>query len=151
MIEYIQGNILEADVEALVNPVNCMGVMGAGLALQFKRAYPMNYRRYKKACQEHRVVLGKVFTVAMGVRSPKYIINLPTKFHWSADSQMRYIKLGLYALRWEVVQLSIKSLAMPALGCGLGRLQWSDVRPAIESHLGWWPSVRVIVYEPRHS
>ena len=95
MIEYVQGDILKADVEALVNPVNCVGVMGAGLALQFKNAFPRNYHLYKKACREDRVVLGRMFTTAVGMGNPKYVVNFPTKRDWRDQSERAAIEEGL--------------------------------------------------------
>ncbi len=151
MIEYVQGDILKADLEALVNPVNCVGIMGAGLALQFKRVYPRNYRIYKKACEQGRVVLGHMFTTARGMYNPRYIINFPTKHHWRDKSEQAMIEAGLCALRDEIKMRNIQSIAVPALGCGLGGLKWKVVKPIINTHLEWPGNVRVDVYEPNGS
>jgi O-acetyl-ADP-ribose deacetylase (regulator of RNase III) len=148
VIEYTDGNILKADVEALVNPVNCIGVMGAGLALQFKRFHIGNYMLYKWACKDSRIKIGKVFTTEISETSPKYIVNFPTKNHWSGNSHIQDIEIGLLSLQKEIEVLSIQSIAIPALGCGLGGLQWQDVKPLVEKYMNI-DGVRVMVYEPR--
>ncbi|MEH2160663.1 MAG: macro domain-containing protein [Nostoc sp.] len=125
MFEYKQGNLLEEKTEALVNTVNCVGVMGKGIALQFKQAYPENFRQYKQACRAGKVKPGQMFTVATGgLLNPKYIINFPTKRHWRNNSKIEDIQSGLVALVQQVQQLAITSIAMPALGCGNGGLNW---------------------------
>ena len=145
MIEYVFGNIFDSDAEALVNPVNCVGVMGAGLALQFKQRFPGNYRYYKRECKEGRIALGQVLVVPISMTNPKYIINLPTKKHWKDKSHLWVIGNGLAALRREINELDIKSVAIPALGCGLGGLGWEVVKDKIGRVLGHW-NVRVMVY-----
>ena len=150
MIEYTSGNIFDADVEALVNPVNCVGVMGAGLAKQFKSRYPGNYKRYKEACRIGRVIPQEMFISPISMANPKYIINFPTKRHWKDKSLRLDIVHGLAAMRRDVDELGIKSLAMPALGCGLGGLKWEVVKNRMNNVLGHW-NVRVIVYEPREA
>lgn len=152
MIEYRTGNMLEADAEALVNTVNCVGVMGKGIALQFKQAYPENFERYKKACRENEVKPGKMFVFSTGsLVNPKYIINFPTKVHWRGKSKIEYIESGLASLVKEVERLDIKSIAVPPLGCGNGGLDWEDVRPRIEKAFADVPDVRVYLYEPQGS
>lgn len=118
MIEFKQGNILEENAEALVNTVNCVGVMGKGIALQFKQAFPENFLRYKKACTAKEVQPGKMFTFPTGQLFPRYLINFPTKRHWKEKSRLEDIKAGLKALVAEVRQLGICSIAIPPLGCG---------------------------------
>lgn len=149
MIRYVQGDILDADVEALVNTVNTVGVMGRGIALQFKRAYPKNFKAYEAACKRGDVQVGQMFVFDRGeLTNPRYIINFPTKKHWRAKSRIEDIQSGLEALVGEIEALEIKSIAIPPLGAGLGGLSWVQVRPLIESALAELPDVDVSVYEP---
>ena len=149
MLELKQGNLLEEDAEALVNAVNCVGVMGKGIALQFKQAFPENFQQYKQACDAKEVQLGRMFTVPTGkLFNPKYIINFPTKRHWRDKSKIEDIQTGLKALVAEVQQLGITSIAIPALGCGNGGLDWVEVKPLIESAFVELPEVKVVVFEP---
>ncbi|BAY08736.1 type II toxin-antitoxin system antitoxin DNA ADP-ribosyl glycohydrolase DarG [Calothrix sp. NIES-2098] len=149
MLEFKQGNLLEENAEALVNTVNCVGVMGKGIALQFKQAYPENFRQYEQACRASKVQLGKMFIVATdSVLNPRYIINFPTKRHWRNQSKIEDIKSGLVDLVQQVQQLDIKSIAMPALGCGSGSLNWADIKPLIESAFAQLADVQVIIFEP---
>ncbi|MDJ0734271.1 MAG: macro domain-containing protein [Nostocaceae cyanobacterium] len=149
MIEFKQGNLLEEKAEAIVNTVNCVGVMGKGIALQFKRAYPENFREYAKACQAGKVQPGRMFTVVRdSIFNPRYIINFPTKRHWRGKSKIEDIKNGLTALIAEVKQLGITSIAIPPLGCGNGGLNWTEVKPLIESAFNQLPNVQVILFEP---
>jgi O-acetyl-ADP-ribose deacetylase (regulator of RNase III) len=151
MLEFKQGNLLEEDAEALVNAVNCVGVMGKGIALQFKQAFPENFQQYKKACDAKEVQPGRMFTVPTGkLFNPKYIINFPTKRHWRDKSKIEDIQTGLKALVAEVQQLGITSIAIPALGCGNGGLDWLEVKPLIESAFVELPEVKVVVFEPSH-
>ena len=147
MIRQGTGDLLDADVEAIVNTVNCVGAMGKGLALQFKKAYPANNSAYRKACENGSLRPGTMLIVPL-IRpgNPKYIVNFPTKDHWKDPSRMRYIESGLKALVLEVKKLDIKSIAIPQLGCGLGRLHWSDVRPRIIEAFEELPDVDVVVY-----
>lgn len=132
MIKYEKGDLLLAKVDALVNPVNCVGVMGKGLALQFKTQFPDNYLAYKTACSTYKVAVGKMFVWANPKgKDPQYIINFPTKIHWRNPSQLNYIITGLQDLLVVVNQLDIKSIAIPRLGCGNGSLYWKDVEPLI--------------------
>lgn len=149
MIEFKQGNLLEEKTEALVNTVNCVGVMGKGIALQFKQAFPENFRQYEKACRAKEVQPGQMFTVSTGsLFYPRYIINFPTKRHWKGKSKIGDIKTGLKALVEEIQQLGITSIAIPPLGCGNGGLDWAEVRPLIELALAQLPEVQVIIFEP---
>lgn len=149
MIEVGQGNLLEAQVEALVNTVNCDGFMGKGIALQFKQAFPDNFKAYQKACRAGEVVLGRMFVFDNGrLFYPRFIINFPTKKHWRSRSRIEDIQAGLEALVEQVRQLGIQSIAVPPLGCGLGGLDWRDVGPRIEAALGELSFVRVLVFEP---
>lgn len=150
MIETTKGNLLEAPVEALVNTVNTVGVMGKGIALQFKQAYPAMFRAYEKACKTGEVKLGEVYVFDMGglVGGPRWIINFPTKGHWRASSRMSDIESGLLDLADTIKRLNIGSIAVPPLGCGHGGLAWADVGPLIESTLGRLADVRVLVFTP---
>ncbi|SUS07958.1 Appr-1-p processing protein [Candidatus Defluviicoccus seviourii] len=149
MIERTRGDILEADAEALVNTVNCVGVMGRGVALQFRKAFPENYAAYKAVCERKELRPGRMFVFEAGqLTNPRYIINFPTKDHWKGKSRLTDIDAGLVALVDEVRRLGIRSIAIPPLGCGLGGLEWSDVRPRIERAFGELPEVEVLLYEP---
>ena len=150
MIKITQGDILSANVDAIVNTVNCVGVMGKGLALQFKKAYPDNYETYKLACEHKAIRTGKMFTFMRKSQSnPKYIINFPTKQHWRNPSKIEFIDDGLTDLVRVVPYLSIKSIAIPPLGCGLGGLEWSIVLPKIKEAMMRLNDVDILIYEPR--
>jgi O-acetyl-ADP-ribose deacetylase (regulator of RNase III) len=149
MIEFVKGNLLEADVEVLVNTVNTVGVMGKGIALQFSRAFPEIVKPYEDACKSGDFEIGSVFTVRLSMLDgPKYVINFPTKKHWKGNSKVEYIQSGLEALVKEIRRLGAKSVAIPPLGCGLGGLRWSDVKREIESAMEQVPDLRVLVFEP---
>ena len=143
-----EGNLLQANVDALVNTVNTVGVMGKGIALQFKNAFPDNFKAYERACKLNGVRLGEVFVFDSGqLTQPRWIINFPTKGHWRSGSRIADIEKGLADLRRVVKELGVSSLAIPALGCGNGGLEWRDVRPRIESALGGL-GVTVLLYPP---
>lgn len=149
MIQIGNGNLLKADAEALVNTVNCVGVMGKGIALQFKQAFPDNFRQYKQACDAGAMQLGEVLVVPTNQKeNPAYIINFPTKYHWKGKSKLEDIKSGLESLVRLVRLLGIESIAVPPLGCGNGGLDWQDVKPLIESAFAGLPDVRVLLFEP---
>ncbi len=149
MIELISGDILQANVEALVNPVNTVGVMGKGLALQFKETFPEMFREYRRACNRGDVIVGRMYVYNRGsALEPRYIINFPTKQHWMQRSRMEYIRNGLDALAREVEFLGVRSIAIPPLGCGNGGLYWKHVQPMIEEAMGKVPDVRVLLYAP---
>lgn len=149
MIEITRGNILEADAEALVNTVNCVGYMGKGIALQFKKAFPKNFAAYERACRAKDIRLGEMFVFETGsMWNPRYIINFPTKRHWLGKSRLEDIEAGLQALVDVVKKLGISSVAVPPLGCGLGGLDWRTVRPMIEKELARLLEVRVLLFEP---
>ena len=151
MIEFKQGNIFEANVEALVNTVNCVGVMGRGIALQFKEAFPDNFKAYASACKRQELQPGKMFVFEKHqLRNPKFIINFPTKRHWRGQSRLGDIETGLHALVNEIRERGIRSIAIPPLGSGLGGLVWGQVRPLIEKALAPLEDVSVVVYEPLH-
>ena len=156
MIHYTKGNILESEAEALVNPVNTVGVMGKGLALQFKKAYPYNFERYKEACSENgieyygKLEIGKVYATGATPEenNGKIIINFPTKKHWKDPSRYEYIDKGLDSLRHFLDFYYPESVAIPPLGCGLGGLEWNKVKQMIEEKLGSLTETEVYVYEP---
>ena len=149
MFQLTRGNLLEADAEALVNTVNCVGVMGKGVALQFKQAFPQNFTAYEQACRRKELQPGRMLVVpTMGMGNPKYIINFPTKAHWKGKSRLEYIDAGLEALVEEIQRLGIQSVAVPPLGCGNGGLDWKDVKPRIQAAFEQIPHVRAFVYEP---
>ncbi len=150
MIKFTSGDILRADAEAIVNTVNCVGVMGRGIALQFKKAWPDNFKVYADACKQNEVKPGSMFIVETGqLTNPKYIINFPTKRHWRGASKIEDVELGLKVLARDIKKVGIKSIAIPPLGSGLGGLDWGDVRPLIESTLSDLDDVVVLVYEPK--
>lgn len=147
-IELRKGNILAADAEALVNAVNCVGVMGRGLALQCRKAFPGNFAAYAEACRRGEVLPGRMFVFETGqFLPPRLIVNFPTKRHWRDESLLEDIDNGLRALAEEIRDRGIRSIAVPALGCGLGGLDWADVRPRIEEALRGLPGLRVALFE----
>ena len=149
MIEFQQGDLLKADAEALVNTVNCVGVMGRGIALQFKKVFPENFADYQAACQRGEVRPGKMLVVKLDrFDNPRYIINFPTKRHWRGKSRIEDIEVGLDALATVVQDLGIQSVAVPPLGCGLGGLDWRQIRRLIEEAFDGLADVQVVVYEP---
>ena len=150
MIEYKTGDdILTENVEALVNTVNCVGIMGRGIALQFKNAFPENFKSYVEACDRGEVRPGRMFVSETGqLTCPRYIINFPTKRHWRGKSRMEDIEAGLVTLVQEIRARNIRSIAIPPLGSGLGGLDWAQVRRRIEAQLGSLTDVRVVIFEP---
>ncbi|MEX2205391.1 MAG: macro domain-containing protein [Myxococcota bacterium] len=149
MIRYTRGNLLDAPTEALVNTVNEIGVMGKGVALMFRDAFPESAKAYQKACARHEVRVGRVLvTENHALLDPRWILHFPTKKHWRHPSRMEWIREGLKDLVRVVRARKIRSLALPPLGCGNGGLEWSEVRREIESALAEISDVDVVVYEP---
>ena len=149
MFEYKTGDLLAEDAEALVNTVNCVGVMGRGIALQFKSAFPENFKEYARACKRAEIQPGSMFVVETDqLASPRYIINFPTKRHWRGKSRMEDIESGLLDLQRIIREKSIHSIAVPPLGSGLGGLDWEQVRPRIEEVLQDLNDVRIVIFEP---
>ena len=149
MIELTQGDLLNQDAEALVNAVNCVGVMGRGIALQFRKAFPENFKVYEYACKHGKVRPGAMLVFETHrVKNPTYVINFPTKRHWRDKSRIADIESGLEALVAEVKRLRIRTIAIPPLGCGLGGLEWPDVRPRIEKVFSSVPEVHAWLFEP---
>jgi len=142
------GNLLEANVDALVNTVNTVGIMGKGIALQFKKAFPANFNTYEKACKSGDVVLGSMFVFDNGqLVAPRWIVNFPTKGHWRSKSRMADIEDGLEDLATVIANRGITSIALPPLGCGNGGLDWADVEPLIRRKLEGLP-IKVQLFTP---
>lgn len=149
MIVFQTGNILTSDAEALVNTVNCVGIMGRGVALQFKNAFPKNFEAYAAACKRNDVQPGRMFVFETGtITNPKVIVNFPTKRHWKGKSRIEDIEVGLKALVDEVLNRGIRSIAIPPLGAGLGGLPWLEVRRRIEEALHDLKDLHATVFEP---
>lgn len=150
MIRFAKGNLLESGADAMVNTVNTVGVMGKGIALMFKEAFPPNFREYEAACKRGAVRTGEMFVTERPsmLGAPRWIINFPTKEHWRGRSRLEWIEAGLRDLRRVVVERQIRSIALPPLGCGNGGLDWGVVRPLIERSLAELPDVDVVIYEP---
>jgi len=149
MIEYKRADLLQEDVDAIVNTVNCVGVMGRGIALQFKNKFPENYKKYAAACKNYEVQPGKMFVYQTGqLTNPKFIINFPTKRHWKGKSRIEDIENGLVDLVNVIKKYNIKSIAIPPLGSGLGGLDWQVVKQKIETSLQSLEDTKVIVFEP---
>ena len=161
MIKETKGNLFEADTEAFVNAVNCVGVMGKGIALQFRQRFSEDYfKDYKAACKNGDLRIGKVHIYSLDSDSalayarasdknfPRFIVNFPTKDYWRDKSRIEYIESGLQSLVEEIELHKIKSIAMPALGCGLGGLDFQDVRFLVEKAFDSLTDVKVIIYTP---
>jgi len=140
MMKFLQGNLLDAPTEAVVNTVNTVGVMGKGIALMFKEAFPENFRAYEEAAKREHVRIGHMFvTENRSLDGPQWLINFPTKKHWRQPSKLEWIVDGLKDLRRVIEEKGIRSIALPPLGCGNGGLDWNDVRPEIERASGTCP------------
>lgn len=150
MIRFTNGNLLDSGAEAVVNTVNTVGVMGKGIALMFKEAFPANFREYEAASRRGEIRTGSMFVTErpamMG--APRWIINFPTKQHWRGKTQLEWIESGLQDLRSVILERGIRSVAIPPLGCGNGGLEWRIVRPMIERSLADLADVDIVVYEP---
>ena len=150
MIKLTQGDLLKQDdVDVIVNTVNCVGVMGKGIALQFKNKWPANFTAYAAACKAGQVCPGRMLVFdSGGLVKPNFIINFPTKDHWRGSSRIEFIRDGLVDLVAQVKRLGIRSIAVPPLGCGNGGLNWADVRPLIAAAFEALPDVEVRLFEP---
>ncbi len=149
MIQFVRGDLLQVEADAIVNTVNTVGVMGKGIALQFKQQYPDNYEFYRQACERGEVQPGRMLVFETGRLQPRFIINFPTKRHWRAKSRIDDIEAGLQDLVRVLQERHVESVALPALGCGHGGLDWRQVRTLIEHYLQ--PLAKTIpiwVYEP---
>jgi len=148
-MKFVTGNILESQAEALVNTVNTEGVMGKGIALQFKKAFPHNYKVYRKACEKGQVKIGKLLAVRDKslLDGEKLIINFPTKTTWRKPSEYSFIEEGLVDLKRVIQHESIKSIAIPPLGAGQGGLNWDKVKGLLTTYLAD-VDTEIIIYEP---
>lgn len=140
----VREDLLKSQMQTLVNTVNCVGIMGKGIALDFKQKYPAMFRDYQKRCGEKKVCVGEPYLVKT---ASKWIINFPTKDHWRNNSQLQWIEAGLIKLAQHVVEWKVESLAIPPLGCGNGGLKWQDVRPLILKHMGHL-AIPIEIYGP---
>jgi len=149
MIRFTQGNLLEAPVEAVVNTVNTVGVMGKGIALMFKERFPENTKAYETACRAGTVRVGSMFvTPGMELGGPRWIINFPTKENWRNPTKLKWVESGLEDLKRVIRDNGIRSIAIPPLGCGNGGLDGNVVGPVVEDALRDLEGVEVVVYEP---
>ena len=149
MIEYKTGDILTEETDALVNTVNCVGVMGRGIALQFKKVFPKNFKAYAAQCKRNEMHPGSVFVFETEQTvPPRYIINFPTKRHWRGKSRIEDIESGLASLAKEIRARDIRSIAIPPLGSGLGGLDWSEVRARMQMALEGLDNVKIVIFEP---
>jgi O-acetyl-ADP-ribose deacetylase (regulator of RNase III) len=145
---YQQGDLLAADAQALVNTVNTVGVMGKGIALQFKKTFPDNYQAYRAACESGQLTPGEMFVFDTNLLIPRFIVNFPTKRHWRENSRVEDIQSGLSDLVEVIKKRQIGSIAIPPLGCGLGNLHWEEVKPLIMESLQPLPDLHVMLFEP---
>lgn len=145
-IVFTKGDIFEIDAEVLVNPVNCVGVMGAGLAKEFKARFPGHYEFYKENCDDGAVSIGQL---GGGVYNDKHIVYLPTKLHWKDPSKLEYIEEALKSLKRHIINFKHSSVAIPALGCGLGGLDWKDVKQLIKDTLNDIDFCTIYAIEPK--
>ncbi|NSY09589.1 macro domain-containing protein [Agrobacterium tumefaciens] len=149
MIEFTEGNLLDSDAEALVNTVNTVGVMGKGVALMFKEAFPENFKKYEAACHAKELQVGRMFVTRRdSLLGPKWIVNFPTKAHWRYPSKMEWVERGLDDLKSVIFHNHIRSIALPPLGAGNGGLEWAEVRKLMVEKLTDLENVHVVIYEP---
>lgn len=154
MIHFLKGDLFSTRVEVLVNPVNCVGVMGRGLALEFKERFPDNFQVYKRACDHGKIKPGSLYTLPVNesIVIPSYrlrfIVNFPTKDHWRDPSRLEWIDSGLMELSRMIELNHVQSIAIPAIGCGLGGLKWGDVKALMIKHLSVNESTHIFIYEP---
>jgi O-acetyl-ADP-ribose deacetylase (regulator of RNase III) len=145
LVTFVRGNIFESSAQVITNTVNCVGVMGAGLALEFKNKFPTMFDGYKIRCQKKEVTPGVPY---LWENDSAQILNFPTKRHWKESSLIGDIEDGLKYLAANYQKMGLQSMALPPLGCGLGGLDWQDVKPLVEKYLGPLPDLEVYVYEP---
>jgi O-acetyl-ADP-ribose deacetylase (regulator of RNase III) len=148
VIQFVQGNLFDSNAEALVNAVNTVGVMGRGVALEFKNRFPENYLAYRAACKRDELIVGKMFTFETQLEQPRWIINFPTKRHWRYPSKLEFARDGLEDFIRVIEVHCISSVALPALGCGTGGLEWKIVRALIEASLEPLDHVAFEIFEP---
>lgn len=145
MIKYVRGDLLKSPTQVLVNTVNTVGIMGAGIALQFKEQYPEMFQKYQLLCKKKLLDIGKLYLWKPTNTSSKEILLFPTKKHWLNLSELNWIEAGLQKFVENYERLNIKSIAFPKLGCGNGGLSWHDVKPSMEKYLGPLP-IEIYVY-----
>ena len=146
MVTFVRGDIFDSPAQVLTNTVNCVGVMGKGVALEFRNRFPQMFSDYKTKCAQGNVKPGQPY---LWENDSAQVLNFPTKRHWRDNSLLQDIEDGLKYLASSYQRMGIQSMAMPALGCGLGGLKWSEVQPLISKHLGSIPDLDVYVYEPQ--
>ncbi|TWV06046.1 macro domain-containing protein [Bacteroidaceae bacterium HV4-6-C5C] len=148
-MKYITGDLLSANTQALVNTVNTVGVMGKGIALQFKENFPSNYNEYIKACKNKELEIGKLLVVKdKNIEKERIIINFPTKKDWKHKSKLDFIDRGLQELVKVIHEYAIKSIAIPPLGCGNGGLDWEEVEPLMEKYLSPLENIEILIFKP---
>lgn len=146
-VNFKQGDIFNSEAQAICNAVNCVGVMGGGLAAAFARRWPWMNEDYNKYCEEKKLTPGGIHVYV--IDKDCYVFNVATKDHWLQDSKYEWIVTGLKNIAIEANRYGITSVAVPALGCGLGGLQWDRVKKIIEEIAPeYWSSLEVEVYEP---
>lgn len=149
MIKFLRGDIFVSDCQAIVNPVNCVGVSGTGLAEALRYRYPNNFAEYRNLCLRKQLYPGKLLVVKTeAIFNPLYVINFPTKQHWRDPSKLSYVEDGIIEMLSVLSDFKIKSVAIPALGCGKGKLDWSDVRRLMEDHFSKEEDIYFEIYEP---
>ncbi|MDH0869818.1 type II toxin-antitoxin system antitoxin DNA ADP-ribosyl glycohydrolase DarG [Agrobacterium pusense] len=151
-VTFKQGDMFAEPADAIVNTVNCVGVMGKGVALEFKRRWPANFEEYKRLCDRKALRPGKVFVYQnsdmLDQDSWKFLVNFPTKDHWRGKSQIGFIDEGLDDFLAQVEKLGIRSVVLPPLGCGNGGLEWKEVKPLLVRKLSPVDGVEFLVFEP---
>jgi O-acetyl-ADP-ribose deacetylase (regulator of RNase III) len=148
MITFRTGDIFKSNAQVITNTVNCVGVMGKGLALSFKERFPELFNDYVIRCEKHEVKPGKPY---LWENDETQVLNFPTKRHWKENSKLEDVEEGLKFLAENYIKMGINSVALPPLGCGLGGLNWNDVKNLINKHLGQIDDLDVYVYEPETS
>ncbi|KKR00036.1 MAG: Appr-1-p processing domain protein [Candidatus Woesebacteria bacterium GW2011_GWB1_39_12] len=144
-MKFVHGNIFDSDCDILVNTINCVGVMGKGVALECKKRFPQNFKEYWKACKDEQIHPGEIFIFQ---ENGKTIINLATKNHWKNSSRLEWVEKGTIALARLLRASGGSTIAIPPLGCGNGNLKWQDVRPILEKYLSDIPDVEICIFEP---
>ena len=142
MLKYVEGDLFYSPAQVLVNTVNTVGVMGKGIALEFKKRYPEMFLHYKEECDKHKLVIGKLM---LWYEPDHWILQFPTKEHWRNPSKMEYIEKGLMTFVRKYADYNISSVAFPKLGCGNGELNWNEVKPLMEKYLKDLP-IDVFIY-----
>ncbi len=147
MLTYIKGDLFNSPAQVLVNTVNTVGVMGKGIALEFKNRYPDMFKVYQKECDNKSLDIGKLL---LWKNNEKWVLLFPTKKHWRSPSKISYIEKGLQKFVQTYESLGIESIALPRLGCGNGGLDWNDVKPIMEHYLKQLP-IHIYIYVDLYS